>query len=202
MRILFVILSFCLFPLLLQAESLAVLKGRVFSDDNKNGFKDNEESGLAGVCVSNGLDVAITNENGEWTLPVTQSHSVFVIKPSGYRVPVNEYQIPQHYVSLQNPGRVSPEAGRQPIHFPLYRDHKEGKKFTALFFGDTQARGMREVNYILHDAVEELIGSDAAFGVTLGDIVADDPNLFAEVSQGIGQIGIPWYNIQTSNTYI
>src|SRR5690606_9970045 len=28
-----------------------------------------------------------------------------------------------------------------------------------------------------------------------GDIVADDPGLFAEVSQGIGQIGIPWYNI-------
>src|SRR5690606_22059715 len=36
---------------------------------------------------------------------------------------------------------------------------------------------------------------EAVFGVSLGDIVADDPNLFEEVSQGIGQIGIPWYNI-------
>jgi hypothetical protein len=67
--------------------------------------------------------------------------------------------------------------------------------FSALFFGDTQARGLREVNFIMHDVVEECMGTDAAFGISLGDIVADDPSLFAEVSQGIGQIGIPWYNI-------
>src|SRR5690606_18923289 len=58
-----------------------------------------------------------------------------------------------------------------------------------------QARGLREVNFIMHDVVEECMGTDASFGVSLGDIVADDPGLFAEVSQGIGQIGIPWYNI-------
>ena len=47
----------------------------------------------------------------------------------------------------------------------------------------------------MHDVVVELMETDAAFGVSLGDIVADDPNLFDEISQGIGQIGIPWYNI-------
>jgi hypothetical protein len=43
--------------------------------------------------------------------------------------------------------------------------------------------------------VEECIGSDAAFGVTLGDIVANDPELFDEVAASIGQAGIPWYYI-------
>jgi DNA repair exonuclease SbcCD nuclease subunit len=77
----------------------------------------------------------------------------------------------------------------------LYINHLKNSKFSVLFFADTQARGLREVDFILRDVVEECIGTDAAFGVSLGDIVADDPNLFAEVSQGIGQIGIPWYNI-------
>jgi hypothetical protein len=50
------------------------------------------------------------------------------------------------------------------------------------------------VNFINHDVVSECIGTDAAFGLSLGDIVADDPMLFLEVSQGIAQTGIPWYN--------
>jgi hypothetical protein len=54
---------------------------------------------------------------------------------------------------------------------------------------------MKEVNYIFHDVVEELIGTDAAFGVSLGDIVADDPELMDDVAAGIAQIGIPWYNV-------
>ncbi|MCP5063494.1 MAG: metallophosphoesterase [Ignavibacteriae bacterium] len=64
-----------------------------------------------------------------------------------------------------------------------------------MFFGDTQASSPHEVNYINHDVVEELIGTDAKFGITLGDIVGHDLDLFAGISQGIGQIGIPWYYI-------
>jgi hypothetical protein len=46
-----------------------------------------------------------------------------------------------------------------------------------------------------HDVVEECIGMEVAFGATLGDIVADDPNLYAEISASIAQIGVPWYNV-------
>jgi hypothetical protein len=56
----------------------------------------------------------------------------------------------------------------------------------------TQIDPIKEVNYVSHDVVEECIGTTAVFGVTLGDIVADDPALFEEVSQSIAQIGIPW----------
>jgi hypothetical protein len=51
------------------------------------------------------------------------------------------------------------------------------------------------MNFIFHDAVEELIGTDAVFGVSLGDIVADDPEMMDDVAAGIAQIGIPWHNI-------
>jgi hypothetical protein len=164
-----------------------VVKGTVFLDENKNGLFDAGEPGIENVCVSNGKEVVQTDASGKWELPATEAQSVFVVKPANYAVSLNPDNIPQHFHLLHEGNRAS-------IDFPLY-PAEEKNRFSALFFGDTQARGLREVNFILHDVVEECMGTDAAFGVSLGDIVADDPGLFAEVSQGIGQIGIPWYNI-------
>jgi hypothetical protein len=163
------------------------LTGRVFLDENKNGIFDPYESGIASVCISNGKEVVQTDATGKWELSAKNTNSVFVIKPAGFNVPVNNDNIPLHYHLFQD-GKQSD------TDFPLY-PAEEKNRFSALFFGDTQARGLREVNFILHDVVEECMETDAAFGISLGDIVADDPGLFAEVSQGIGQIGIPWYNI-------
>ncbi len=171
-----------------SAAGNSPVQGIVFSDTNKNGKLDPGEPGIAGVCVSNGREVVATDAQGRWSLPGEGAQAVFVIKPANFATPVNENHIPQHYVLAEN--------GRFPagINFPL-TPSPENPRFSALFFGDTQARGMKEVNYIFHDVAEELMETDAVFGVSLGDIVADDPNLFDEISQGIGQIGIPWYNV-------
>lgn len=176
------------FPVYLFGSGNISFNGIVFHDENLNGRLDAGERGIEGVCVSNGKDVVLTNVDGEWHLPGEDVSSVFIIKPSGFAVPLNEYNIPQHY-SLTDGSQNS-----ERINFAL-SPSDEPNTFSALFFGDTQARGMKEVNYIMHDVVEECINTEAVLGVSLGDIVADDPGLFAEISQGIGQIGIPWYNI-------
>jgi len=169
------------------AQNQTTFRGTVFLDKNDNNVFDKIETGLSGICISNGSEVVQTNQNGEWKLSASAANDIFVIKPAGFKVPVNKIQVPLHFVPGENKN-VSE------INFPLQKSEETGK-FTTLFFGDTQARGMKEVNYIFHDVVEELIGSDAAFGVSLGDIVADDPELMDDVAAGIGQIGIPWYNI-------
>lgn len=181
------ILFIFLIPVVLYAGNSEKFQGVVFFDENRDGIFNPEESGIAGVCVSNGKEVVQTNAAGKWELTAGNPKSVFVIKPAGYAVPLNRDNIPQHYHLLQ-------EGSLSNINFPLYPT-EEMDRFSALFYGDTQARGLREVSFIMHDVVEECLGTDAVFGVSLGDIVADDPSLFAEVSQGIGQIGIPWYNI-------
>jgi hypothetical protein len=155
-------------------------------DENANGLFDKNEKGVKGICISNGKEVVQTNEKGEWQIESTLKKSVFVIKPSGYSVRLNQNQIPQYFNSVGNT--------LLEINFPLVKA-EEKKQFKTLFFGDTQARGMKEVNYIFHDVVEELIGTDAAFGVSLGDIVADEPEMMDDVAAGIGQIGVPWYNV-------
>lgn len=177
-------------------------RGIVYLDANSNGVRDAGEAGLPGVSVSNGRDVTATGADGRWELPIAAPGYVFVVKPTGYQFPVNEAQITRHFYlhhpagspELDAPG--IPASGPLPdsIDFALY-PHPEDAPFTALIFGDTQARGLREVNFITRDVVEECIGTDAVFGVSLGDIVADDPGLFAEISQSIAQIGIPWYNV-------
>ncbi|MCZ6695464.1 MAG: calcineurin-like phosphoesterase C-terminal domain-containing protein, partial [Acidobacteria bacterium] len=77
---------------------------------------------------------------------------------------------------------------------PLH-PNDEPDRFEAILFGDTQPRDVKEVNYIAHDVVEDVMGTDAAFGVTLGDIVFDDLDVFDPLNRVIAMIGIPWYNV-------
>jgi hypothetical protein len=74
-------------------------------------------------------------------------------------------------------------------------EQNEPEQFRAILFGDPQPRDQREVDYIAHDVVEELIGTEASFGVTLGDIVFDDLSLFEAQARTIALLGIPWYNV-------
>lgn len=180
--ILFVTISFQVFSQTIE------IRGLVFEDCNANGQMDLSEKGIEGISVSDGNAVTQTNNKGEWKLKVHDEFHVFVIKPSNYSVHLDKNNIPQHSYLKKREDSV-PES----INFPLIPSI-EKKKFSTVFFGDTQARGFKEVDYIFRDAVEELIGTDAAFGVSLGDNVADDPELMEEINKGIAHIGIPWYN--------
>jgi hypothetical protein len=182
--------------------------GIVFHDLNKNKIMEKNEPPLAGVAVSNGREVVLTGKDGKWSLPHGDDTGFFVIKPAGYMTPVRADMIPQHYYmhkpngspELTVPGIAPTGPLPKSINFPLWAQ-KEDKKFDALVFGDTQARGIQEVNYVSHDVVEECIGTKAVLGISLGDIVADDPNLFKEINESIAQIGIPWYNVFGNHDY-
>lgn len=177
-------------------------KGVVFLDSNDNQKFDEGEKPLKGVGVSNGVKIVKTDENGRYSLAVTDDTIIFVIKPSGYRTPLSETKLPQFYYSHKPNG--SPDLkfkGIEPtgplpesVDFPLYKQ-EEPAKFKAIMFGDPQPRNQKEVDYIGHDVVEELIGTDAALGVTLGDIMFDDLSLFKSNNQMIALMGIPWYNV-------
>ncbi|AEI49194.1 calcineurin-like phosphoesterase C-terminal domain-containing protein [Runella slithyformis] len=182
------------------AQTTAV--GTVYHDLNKNGRKEAGEPGIAHVGVSNGKEVVKTDKNGKWTLPVGDDTGFFVIKPAEYAVPLTNDQLPKHYYlhkpngspSTKSEGVAPTGALPNSIDFPLWKQKTENR-FSVLLFSDSQTRGLAEVNHVTHDVVEECIGTRARFGISLGDIVADDPNLFAEVNGSIGQIGVPWYNV-------
>ncbi|MDD4008809.1 MAG: metallophosphoesterase N-terminal domain-containing protein, partial [Fermentimonas sp.] len=71
------------------AYSQQVAKGFVYEDANRNGKKDRREAGIPNVSVSNGRDVVLTNGNGYYSITANEGNTIFVIKPSGYEIPVD-----------------------------------------------------------------------------------------------------------------
>ena len=180
-----------------------VAVGTVFVDQNGNSIRDGGEVPLAGVRVSNGLDIAVTDQQGRYELPVDGDVVLFVVKPAGYLVPVNEDQLPQFYYVHRPQGSPShfryrgvAPTGPLPdsIDFPLV-PQEEPSQFDVLLFADPQPQTEVELSYIRDDVVVELIGSDARFGMTMGDILFDDLSFFTRYNRIIGRIGVPWYNV-------
>ena len=177
-------------------------RGVVFHDANENQVFDAGEQPLANVRVSNGREIVKTDDDGRYELPVDADTIVFVVKPRGWRTPLSEDNLPQFYY-LHKPAGSPPSkfAGVSPtgplpesIDFPLV-PQEEPDEFRAILFGDTQPRNQQEVDWIAHDVVEELIGTDASFGVTLGDVVFDDLDVMTPLNRTIALLGIPWYNV-------
>jgi hypothetical protein len=186
----------------LSASAQQTAKGYVFGDLNRNGKKDRGEIGISGIAVSNQIEITLTDADGNWELPVRDDCIFFVIKPTGWMTPLDHHNLPKFYYIHKPAGSPDlkykglPPTGALPdsIEFPLY-PQKEPNQFKALFFGDPQPRDQRELDFIAHDVIEDLIGSDAKFGVTLGDILFDDLSLFENNNALIALIGIPWYNV-------
>jgi len=178
-------------------------RGVVFHDVDGDGVRDPGEPGLPDVGVSNGRDIVRTNRSGRYRLRVGNDTTVFVLKPRGFRTPIDEeLQLPRFYYTHKPQGSPDlkfpgvPPTGRLPrsIDFAL-TEHEEPERFEVILFGDPQPRDQAEIDYLAHDVVEGLVGSDAAFGVTLGDILFDDLSLFGALNRTIAMIGIPWYNV-------
>ncbi|WP_119081066.1 calcineurin-like phosphoesterase C-terminal domain-containing protein [Chitinophaga alhagiae] len=177
--------------------------GFVFHDANGNGKKDRKEAGIANVSVSNGVDVVATDARGRYQLPVGNDNILFVIKPSGYKVPVNELQQPQYYYIHKPAGSpalkykgVAP-TGKLPssVDFPLTPSEESGN-FTALVFGDPQPYTLDEIGYFSEGIVAEVRGiANIAFGLSLGDLVGDNLDLHNPYIKAVKEVGLPWYNL-------
>jgi len=189
-----------------QAQGAVMVSGFVFEDRSGTGRRQPGDPGLAGVLVSNGREVAKTDASGRYVLPIEEESVVFVIKPTGYMVPVEVgTMLPRFYYIHQPKGtpaelklryRGIEPTGPLPasVDFPL-RKAEEPQKFDVLLFTDPQPESPGEVDFVRDDVVNALIGTKAAFGLTAGDIMFDDLSLYGRQNRIIGQIGLPWWNI-------
>jgi len=190
-------------PEVAETGPALIARGAVFQDYNTNGTRDAGEPGLRNVRVSNGLDVVLTGEDGRYEIPVSDETIIFITKPAGYAVPTDAHMLPRFYYIHQPDGSpaglryqgIDP-TGPLPdaIDFPLTA-REESEAFSAILFADTQPQTDAELDYIRDDVIAELIGTDARFGMTLGDIMFDDLSLFPRYNAIIAQLGIPWHNV-------
>ncbi len=169
-----------------DASAAGVARGHVFHDKNGNGMFDRNESGV----------------RGQYALPVSNDTILFVIKPRGWSTALDADGISRGYYvhkpagspKTEYPGVAPTGPLPESVDFPLTRQ-REPKKFDALIFGDPQPENEEGVEHFGHDVVEELVGSDAMFGITLGDIVEDRLDLLDDVNVRTAQIGVPWHYV-------
>lgn len=185
------------------AQSAEYAVGVVYHDANKNSVRDRGEEGIPGVMVSNGREIVRTDKSGAYRLPVDGWTIIFVTKPRGWMTPVCENNLPLFYYVHKPAGspklkyRGVDPTGPLPesVDFPLYRQD-EPDKFKVVLLGDTQPYNMSEVFYLRQDLIPELVGVDAAFGMTLGDVAGNDLSLYEPVAESVGRIGVPWFHVK------
>lgn len=102
-------------------EGKALVWGHVFDDRNGNGTLDAGERGLAGVAVSDGVSITLTDARGRYELSVDPERRdlcvVFVSVPSGWAAAPDAQMIPRFYRQLE------PRTGRTTrADFALRRD--------------------------------------------------------------------------------
>lgn len=198
-----ILLAVLLFALIAPAACQDFAQGIVYNDANLNRARDPGEKGIAGVRVSNGRVIVQTDSSGAYRLPVDDDTIIFVTKPRGWMNPVDANNHPKFYY-VHKPKGSPPQKYKgvdptgplpESVDFPLFK-REEPDRFKAIFFGDTQPSSKAAVFTLGHDIVEELVGADAAFGVTLGDVVGDNLALYEDVAAAHGLIGIPWYYVK------
>jgi hypothetical protein len=180
-------------------------RGIVYEDINRNSTRDTSEPAIPGVLVTNGLDVARTNAQGRYELPLPGKDAIIsVIKPAGYAVPTDHLNLPRFYYIHRPDG--SPDdtyiyKGVEPtgpllesIDFPLTRV-AEPDRFDVVIVADPQPYSEQEVSFYGRDVVTELANIPAAFAIALGDLVGDRLDLLDPYNEMNALTGHRWHNV-------
>src|SRR5580693_6530686 len=80
------------------AEGQTSVSGFVFEDRDGSSTRGMDSRGIPGILVTNGKDVAKTDADGRYVLPLEDETIIFVIKPAGFSVPVDaKTMLPRFY---------------------------------------------------------------------------------------------------------
>lgn len=146
----------------------------------------------AGVVVSNGINVELTDERGEYQMYTTRQH-VFVSVPEDCEIPVLD-GLPRFYKVLD----FSVDAKIQ-RDFNLLSAPKK-TEWTLMAVADPQIGNDQDISdfseYILSDFSEFTQPiSENTYGISLGDIVWNKPELFSTYKTLMGRTPVPSFSV-------
>ena len=192
-----------------EADSVS---GTVFHDLSRDGVRQDDEPGVAGVIVSNGRDVTQTSSDGSYRLPVFDNMTVMVQEPAAWDVPTDENGVPQFFYHHKPGGTPEPlrygglaPTGPLPqaINFPMARTGADNQ-FSCVMMGDTQPYSNTEIGYVREGVLDSLLDRDLAQAecvVMLGDVMGDDLSLLPRFMNLWSVLGLPQYYIHGNHDY-
>lgn len=169
--------------------------------------------GIAGVCVSDGVQIAVTNDKGQYCLvpDISLAKNVFVIMPSGYEFSFNSYGGWADYRPID-----SSASRKQLVNFPLTA-RKDATKCRLLLLGDPQQMSSRphsgESWKYVCNAISKYRGgvSVPLYQISLGDMVTNEIEvkgkaeayLDVQKTSGVGSFSVPGNHdhVQSASTY-
>ena len=169
-------------------------RAKVTDDKKIKGFVRSGKKGLAGVVVSDGYSVVVTNSAGKYEMEIhPEAVAVFVSTPSGYAFP-QERNIARHYKMVTDINT------RKELVFNLEKLDKDDNEHQFVIWADPQVKTKKDVEKMMAQAVPDVqqwvkaAGAGALIhGITVGDIVWDNHELFADYDEAVGQMGIPFF---------
>ena len=169
-----------------QDVAVVMLSGRVHSAGQ----------GLAGVAVTDGLTVTLTDTKGQYELASNATTAfVYISVPRGYEFP-HEQGVARFY------RRKEPVRGRFKADFELRKLRQDDTQHNFILWADPQMISKADAAEFQTTAVpdtQKLVasyGPDALFhGIGCGDLVWDHFELFEDYQRGVATTGIPFFQV-------
>jgi hypothetical protein len=148
--------------------------------------------GVRNVAVSDGYSIVMTDKKGRYEItPHPEAISIFISTPSGFAFK-NENGICRHY-------RLMEEVKDKEVIFDLVPLDKNDDEHQFIIWADPQVANAKDVEKMMTQSVPDVQKLVAAangalmHGITVGDIVWDKLELFADYDKAVGQMGIPFF---------
>ena len=184
-----------------RAAQDALITGEVYADANRNGQRDPDEAGIAGVGLSNGRVLVRSGVDGRYAIAARPGDTVFAIKPGAYAFPTGAEGLPAfwiHYLPDGSPpleyGGIAAQ-GDTRFDLGLLPVERTAGPLDVVLFADPQTASLVDVDYYARDIVASVRGSghdNAQLGLTLGDVVNDDLALYPALNRATASLGVPW----------
>jgi len=149
---------------------------------------------IPNTVVSDGFSTSLTNENGEYRFKTFPGAShVFVSIPEQFEIPINDEGMPQIFEEID----TSEELVQVNFSLVPLKNGKE-ENFVVVAIADPHAFNtiflQRLENQILKDITSLLENQENVYGLTLGDLVSDNPEFLGNVKQAFISTGIPFFH--------
>ena len=160
------------------------IKGQVLSNGK----------GVKNVVVSDGYSVVATDSKGKYELEIHPAAvTIFISTPSGYAFK-NEKGIARHYQAVKD------IKAKKPVNFDLVRLDRDDQEHQFVIWADPQVKNADDVEKMMTQSVPDVqqfvaaAGAGALLhGITVGDIVWDELQLFADYNKAVEKMGIPFF---------
>ncbi len=155
-----------------------------------------EGKGIAGVAVTDGRNITLTQKDGSYELLSDRTAGfVYISVPSGY-----EFTTQKGCVRFYRP--LTAESGNIVSNFELQKLKVDDNKHQFVVWADTQILSEEDAALLkagaapdLRDLVQQLGTGALVHGIGCGDLVWDKFELFEDYKEALEITGVPFFNV-------